>query len=73
MPSKPRKSAAQPRAAREGVDYERAKAGLLGEKQPSRRFARIDDLAETVAFLCGPAGGSITGISLPVDGGWTAQ
>jgi 3-hydroxybutyrate dehydrogenase len=61
------------RAAREGISVERARDELLGEKQPSKRFARVDDLADTVAFLAGPAGGSITGIALPVDGGWTAH
>jgi 3-hydroxybutyrate dehydrogenase len=61
------------RAAREGIEVEAARAALLGEKQPSKRFARIEDLAEAVSFLVGPASGSVTGITLPVDGGWTAQ
>jgi 3-hydroxybutyrate dehydrogenase len=61
------------RAARDGVSVAQAQAQLLGEKQPSKRFASISDLGDTVAFLASPAGASITGISLPVDGGWTAQ
>ena len=61
------------RAAREGISVAQAQAHLLGEKQPSKRFASISDLADTVVFLASPAGASITGISLPVDGGWTAQ
>jgi 3-hydroxybutyrate dehydrogenase len=61
------------RAAREGVTVPQARAALLGEKQPSGRFAGVDDVAAAVAFLCGPAGGAITGIALPVDGAWTAQ
>jgi 3-hydroxybutyrate dehydrogenase len=63
----------QDRAAREGKSVDQARAELLGEKQPSKRFAQIGDLADTVAFLASPAGGSITGIALPVDGGWTAH
>jgi len=26
-----------------------------------------------VLFLCGPAGGNITGTTLALDGGWTAR
>jgi 3-hydroxybutyrate dehydrogenase len=61
------------RAARENISVTHAQAQLLGDKQPSKRFASISDLADTVVFLASPAGASITGISLPVDGGWTAQ
>ncbi len=61
------------RAEREGKAYEAARDELLGEKQPSKRFAQIDDIADAVIFLAGPAGRSITGINLPLDGGWTAQ
>ena len=42
-------------------------------EQPTRRFATVEEIAETVAFLCGEAAASITGIALPVDGGWTAH
>jgi 3-hydroxybutyrate dehydrogenase len=63
----------QARAEREGKSVDQARSELLGEKQPSKRFAQIGDLAETVAFLASPAGRSITGIALPVDGGWTSQ
>ncbi|WP_431272455.1 SDR family oxidoreductase [Dankookia sp. P2] len=43
-------------------------------EQPNRRFATIEEVAGTVAFLCSrSAAASITGIALPVDGGWTAH
>jgi 3-hydroxybutyrate dehydrogenase len=42
-------------------------------EQPTKRFATVEEIAGTVAFLCGKAAGSITGIALPVDGGWTAH
>jgi 3-hydroxybutyrate dehydrogenase len=45
---------------------------LLAE-QPNKRFATADEIAGTVAFLCGPSGGSITGTTIAVDGGWTAH
>lgn len=61
------------RAARDGVSYEDASRELVGEKQPSQRFAKVEDLAAAVLFLASPAGASVTGIALPVDGGWTAH
>jgi 3-hydroxybutyrate dehydrogenase len=42
-------------------------------EQPTRRFATVDEIAGTVVFLCGEAAASITGVALPVDGGWTAH
>ena len=45
---------------------------ILGS-QPKKSFVEVDDLGELVKFLCSPAGRSITGSSLTVDGGWTAR
>ncbi len=42
-------------------------------EQPTGRFASIEEVAATVLFLCSPGAASITGIALPVDGGWTAH
>ena len=38
---------------------------------PLRRFAEASEFANAAAFLASPAGGYITGINLPVDGGRT--
>lgn len=40
---------------------------------PLGTVATTHDIAEAVLYLCGPAGRMITGHSLVVDGGWTAQ
>lgn len=61
------------KAAKEGISVDEASKRLLGEKQPSQRFATPEQMGAAVAFLCSDAGSSITGIALPVDGGWTAQ
>jgi 3-hydroxybutyrate dehydrogenase len=60
-------------ATRERISQQEAAAALLGEKQPSRTFVTPEQLGETVAFLCSPAADQITGTTLAVDGGWTAQ
>ena len=39
---------------------------------PAKRFAKPEDIAGIVAFLCSPAASYITGAYLPVDGGLTA-
>lgn len=61
------------RAAKEGITADIAAKEMLSEKQPSQRFATPEQMGAAVAFLCSDAGSSITGVSLPVDGGWTAQ
>jgi 3-hydroxybutyrate dehydrogenase len=61
------------RASRENISIDRAKAGLLAEKQPSHEFARPEQIGALAVFLCSDAAAQITGAALPVDGGWTAQ
>ena len=40
---------------------------------PMGRLGTIDDVVSAVMYLVSPAAGMITGHSLKVDGGWTAQ
>lgn len=41
--------------------------------QPNKRFVEVEEIGEIAVFLCSNAAKSINGISLPVEGGWTAR
>jgi NAD(P)-dependent dehydrogenase (short-subunit alcohol dehydrogenase family) len=43
------------------------------QKIPMRRFGQVDDLVGAAIFLCSPAARYITGVCLPVDGGFLAS
>ena len=42
-------------------------------RQPSRQFATAEQIGGTVVYLCSPAADQLTGTTISVDGGWTAQ
>jgi 3-hydroxybutyrate dehydrogenase len=46
---------------------------FLQGKQPNGEMVDSADVAEMVAFLCGPAGKQITGAMMPIEGGWLAS
>lgn len=48
-------------------------ADLLSEKEPSRRMSSPDEIGELALWLCSKSAHNITGTSIPIDGGWTAQ
>jgi 3-hydroxybutyrate dehydrogenase len=56
-----------------GISRDEVIRKIFLAEQPTRRFATVEEIAETVVFLCGEAAASITGVALPVDGGWTAH
>jgi len=61
------------RARETGKPVDVAQRELLLEKQPSGQFVQPSDLGDLAVFLSTPAAGQMTGISLPMDGGWLAQ
>jgi 3-hydroxybutyrate dehydrogenase len=60
-------------ATEKHVSFEEASVLLLAAKQPSSRFVTEAEIGALAVFLCSEEARSITGVSLPIDGGWTAQ
>lgn len=50
-----------------------AKAGPMLERIPLNRFAQVDDVVDAVVFLLSDRAAIITGVQLPLDGGFTAS
>ncbi len=60
------------RMAELGLDRETTIRDVILEKQPSKQFATVEQIAAATAFLASNAAAQITGTTLSIDGGWTA-
>lgn len=60
-------------ATDKNLNLDEATMRLLMEKQPSKRFVETDQIAALAVFLCGESACNISGIALPIDGGWIAR
>ncbi|HZP89226.1 MAG TPA: 3-hydroxybutyrate dehydrogenase [Burkholderiales bacterium] len=56
-----------------GIPRDEVIQHVMLERQPTKRFVKIEEVAALTVFLCGEAAASITGAALSVDGGWVAQ
>ena len=56
-----------------GMTEEQVKHDVLLAAQPTKEFVTVEELAALALFLCSDAAKQMTGTTLPVDGGWTAQ
>jgi len=56
-----------------GIPREKVIRDVLLAQQPNKRFATVDELGALAVFLASEAAASVTGVALPVDGGWTAH
>ena len=56
-----------------GIPREKVISDVLLKNQPNKRFVEVAELAALALFLCSDNGASVTGVALPMDGGWTAH
>ncbi|MFJ8110951.1 3-hydroxybutyrate dehydrogenase [Streptomyces sp. NPDC096132] len=56
-----------------GIPEERVPAEVLLRDSAVKRLIEPEEVAEAVAYLCGPQASFVTGTSLVLDGGWTAH
>ena len=56
-----------------GISRDQVIRDVLLAQQPNKRFATVEEIGALAVFLSSEAAASITGIALPVDGGWTAH
>ncbi len=56
-----------------GISRDAVIHDVLLAQQPNKRFAAVEELGALSVFLASDAAASITGVALPVDGGWTAH
>lgn len=61
------------RAVANGTSVEEESVKLLSEKQPNARFATPEEIGDMAVYLCGDVARNVTGTTLSIDGGWTAQ
>lgn len=56
-----------------GISEEEVVQDVMLERQPTKKFVTIEEVAATAVFLASKNSASITGTSISVDGGWVAQ
>lgn len=56
-----------------GITEEQVKQDVLLKAQPTKEFVTVEEVAGLAVFLCSDLARSITGATIPIDGGWTAQ
>jgi 3-hydroxybutyrate dehydrogenase len=56
-----------------GLSEERVLEEVILAPQAVKELIEPDEVAEVVAFLCGPSGRAFTGVALSMDQGWTAR
>ncbi|MET2832694.1 3-hydroxybutyrate dehydrogenase [Mesorhizobium shangrilense] len=55
------------------MDRETVIREVMLEKQPTKEFVTVEQVAAAAVFLCSDAAAQVNGTHISVDGGWTAQ
>jgi 3-hydroxybutyrate dehydrogenase len=62
----------KPLAEQHHISEEAALKDYLLERQPSKRWVEVDEVAQMALYLCGPGSGAVNGAALSIDGAWTS-
>jgi 3-hydroxybutyrate dehydrogenase len=61
------------RAKEAGTDVRTEEKKMLQETQPMLKFSTPEEIGALAVFLCSDGAATITGVPLPIDGGWVAH
>ena len=61
------------RAKEAGTDVPTEEKKMLQETQPMLKFSTPEEIGALTVFLCSDGAATITGVPLPIDGGWVAH
>lgn len=67
------KAQIEKRAKENKTTFEKEKIALVGEKHPDKDFVTPEEIGAMAVYLSGALAKSITGTTISIDGGWTAQ
>lgn len=56
-----------------GISEQEVIDNVMLRAQPTKKFVTIEQVADLACYLCSDSASSITGSSMSIDGGWTAQ
>jgi 3-hydroxybutyrate dehydrogenase len=55
-----------------GMSRDQVVRDVILEKQPSKQFATVAEIAAAAMYLISDLAASVTGTTISIDGGWTA-
>ena len=61
------------RAAANGTSIAEEAVAIVEERQPTKDFVLPEQIGDLVLYLMSDSAASVTGIAMPIDGGWVAQ
>ena len=61
------------RAAAHGTTIDEEAVAIVEERQPTKDFVLPEQIGDLVLYFMSDSAASVTGVAMPIDGGWVAQ